>query len=179
VSCQPYPGGGGIAGRRTSGDQDLPMPPSLRRAVRLMWAGAGLALLGTIVTLVLSGRIKTEVFNAARKNDAIARRSGRTGYTIPQLHTVASVTFASLVAAGIISILLWVWMAWANNRGRNWARIVATVLFALDTISFILSISRASVSIIFLALEWLVGLVAIVFLWRKETTQWIDMGRMR
>lgn len=92
---------------------------------------------------------------------------------------VASVTFAALVAAGIISILLWVWMAWANNRGRNWARIVATVLFALDTISFILSISRASVSIIFLALEWLVGLVAIVFLWRKETTQWIDMGRMR
>lgn len=66
TSYQPYPAGGGIAGRRTSGDQDRPMPPSLRRAVRLMWGGAGLALLGTIVTLVLSGKIKTEVFNAVR-----------------------------------------------------------------------------------------------------------------
>jgi hypothetical protein len=170
VSCQPYPGGGGIAGRRTSGDQDLPMPPSLRRAVRLMWAGAGLALLGTIVTLVLSGRIKTEVFNAARKNDAIARRSGRTGYTIPQLHTVASVTFASLVAAGIISILLWVWMAWANNRGSGWARIIASVLFALITVEVVLARSRSSVSFLFILLEWVIGLVAIVLLWQRDTT---------
>jgi hypothetical protein len=170
VSCQPYPGGGGIAGRRTSGDQDLPMPPSLRRAVRLMWAGAGLALLGTIVTLVLSGRIKTEVFNAARKNDAIARRSGRTGYTIPQLHTVASVTFAALVAAGIISILLWVWMAWANNRGSGWARIIASVLFALITVEVVLARSRSSVSFLFILLEWVIGLVAIVLLWQRDTT---------
>jgi hypothetical protein len=173
VSCQPYPGGGGIAGRRTSGDQDLPMPPSLRRAVRLMWAGAGLALLGTIVTLVLSGRIKTEVFNAARKNDAIARRSGRTGYTIPQLHTVASVTFASLVAAGIISILLWVWMAWANNRGSGWARIIASVLFALITVEVVLARSRSSVSFLFILLEWVIGLVAIVLLWQRDTTAYI------
>lgn len=173
MSCQPYPGGGGIAGRRTSGDQDLPMPPSLRRAVRLMWAGAGLALLGTIVTLVLSGRIKTEVFNAARKNDAIARRSGRTGYTIPQLHTVASVTFAALVAAGIISILLWVWMAWANNRGSGWARIIASVLFALITVEVVLARSRSSVSFLFILLEWVIGLVAIVLLWQRDTTAYI------
>jgi len=173
VSCQPYPGGGGIAGRRTSGDQDLPMPPSLRRAVRLMWAGAGLALLGTIVTLVLSGRIKTEVFNAARKNDANARRSGRNGYTIPQLHTVASVTFAALVAAGIISILLWVWMAWANNRGSGWARIIASVLFALITVEVVLARSRSSVSFLFILLEWVIGLVAIVLLWQRDTTAYI------
>jgi hypothetical protein len=149
------------------------MPPSLRRAVRLMWAGAGLALLGTIVTLVLSGRIKTEVFNAARKNDAIARRSGRTGYTIPQLHTVASVTFASLVAAGIISILLWVWMAWANNRGSGWARIIASVLFALITVEVVLARSRSSVSFLFILLEWVIGLVAIVLLWQRDTTAYI------
>jgi hypothetical protein len=138
-----------------------------------MWAGAGLALLGTIVTLVLSGRIKTEVFNAARKNDAIARRSGRTGYTIPQLHTVASVTFASLVAAGIISILLWVWMAWANNRGSGWARIIASVLFALITVEVVLARSRSSVSFLFILLEWVIGLVAIVLLWQRDTTAYI------
>jgi len=173
MSYQPYPAGSGIAGRRTSGDQDRPMPPSLRRAVRLMWGGAGLALLGTIVTLVLSGKIKTEVFDAVRKNDAIARGSGRTGYTIPQLHTVASVTFAALVAAGIISTLLWVWMAWANNRGSGWARIIASVLFALITVEVVLARSRSSVSFLFILLEWVIGLVAIVLLWQRETTAYI------
>jgi hypothetical protein len=173
MSYQPYPARGGIVGRCPSGDHDLPMPPSLRRAVRLMWAGAGLALLGTIVTLVLSGKIKTEVFNAVRKNDAIARRSGRTGYTIPQLHTVASGTFAALVAAGILSILLWAWMAWANNRGSGWARIIATVLFALITVEVILARSRSSVSFLFILVEWAVRLVAILLLWQRETTAYI------
>ncbi len=138
-----------------------------------MWGGAGLALLGTIVTLVLSGKIKTEVFDAVRKNDAIARGSGRTGYTIPQLHTVASVTFAALVAEGIISILLWVWMAWANNRGSGWARIIASVLFALITVEVVLARSRSSVSFLFILLEWVIGLVAIVLLWQRETTAYI------
>jgi hypothetical protein len=144
-----------------------------------MWAGAALALLSVIISVAFSSKIKTAVTNAALKANATNRADNKTVLTASQIHTLANVTVVVLVIAGLIGVLLWVWMAWANNRGRNWARIVATVLFALDTISFILSISRASVSIIFLALEWLVGLVAIVFLWRKETTQWIDMGRMR
>ena len=40
-------------------------------------------------------------------------------------------------------------MAWANNKGRSWARIVATVLFALNTIWLIFEVGRASVSLIF------------------------------
>ena len=81
-----------------------------------------------------------------------------------------------LVVAGVIGILLWVWMAWANNKGRNWARMVATVLFALDTISFIFSFGRASLLDHFLALEWWSAWRAIVFLWRKDTTEYMNMG---
>ena len=64
----------------------------------------------------------------------------------------------------LIGVLLWVWMAWANNKGRNWARIVASVLFGLNTISLLLSPGRASITIIFEILGWLVGLGAIVIL---------------
>jgi hypothetical protein len=64
-------------------------------------------------------------------------------------------------------------MAWANNRGSNWARIVATVLFGLNTISLLLEVGRASVTIIVVVIGWLVGLGAIVFLWRKETTAYV------
>jgi hypothetical protein len=66
--------------------------------------------------------------------------------------------------------MLWAWMAWANNKGSRWARIVATVLFALNTISLIFAAGRASITIIFVALGWLVGLAAVVLLWRKEST---------
>ena len=86
---------------------------------------------------------------------------------------VASVTFAALVAAGIISILLWVWMAWANNRGSGWARIIASVLFALITVEVVLARSRSSVSFLVILLEWVIGLVAIVLLWQRETTAYI------
>ena len=31
-------------------------------------------------------------------------------------------------------IALWLWMARANGQGRNWARILSTVLFGLGTL---------------------------------------------
>ena len=177
MTYQPYPTGGG-AGNQLPLAERPPQPPSLRNAVRLMWAGAALALISVIVSLAFSSKIKTAVTNAALKANATNRSKGKTVLTTSQIHTLANATLVILVVAGVIGILLWVWMAWANNRGRNWARIVASVLFALNTISFLLSISRASVSIIFLALEWAVGLAAIVFLWRRDTTEYINAGRM-
>jgi hypothetical protein len=167
MSYQPYPSGGGV-GNQMSMAQPPQQPPSLRNAVRLMWTGAGVALLGTILTVVASGKIKTEVFKEVRKNGR-----GKGGYTLAQLHTVANVAFVAFVVAGIISVLLWVWMAWANNRGSGWARIIASVLFALITVEVIVSLRRASVPIVFILLEWLLGLVAVVLLWRRATTAYI------
>jgi hypothetical protein len=169
MTYQPYPSGGGV-GYQVPTAQDPPRPPSLRNAVRLMCIGSGVALLGTIVALAASGKIKTEVFNAVRNN---AHRSHRSGYTLAQLHTVANITFVALVVAGIVSVLVWVWMAWANNRGSGWARIVASVLFALITIEVILARSRVSVSFVFILLEWLLGLIVVLLLWRRETTEYI------
>ncbi len=150
-------------------------PRSLRIAVRLMWVGAGVAVLGTVLTLAVSGRIKTEVFNAVRHNNA-TRRPGRGGYTVAQLHTIANVTFAALVVAGFVSVLLWLWMASATGRGQGWARIFASVLFALITVEVVLTRSRSSVSFAVILLEWLVGLVAVVLLWRRETTAYFGPG---
>ena len=46
---------------------------------------------------------------------------------------------AGLVARAIVMVVmspgpgLWMWMATASNRGRPWARVVATVLFGAYT----------------------------------------------
>jgi hypothetical protein len=167
MTNQPYPSGGGAANQMSVAQS--PPPRSLDNAVHLMWVGASVALLGVIIALAVSGKIKTEVFNAVRTNNARAHG----GYTIAQLHTVANITFVAFVAGGIISVLLWVWMAWANNRGSGWARIIASVLFALITVEVIVSLRRVSIPIIFILVEWVLGLVAVVLLWRRETTQFI------
>jgi hypothetical protein len=139
-----------------------------------MWAGGALALIGLIITLSFSGKIKTAVTNAAIKANNTNRADGKTVLTTSQIHSLANATVLILAIVGIIGVLLWVWMAWANNRGRGWARIVATVLFALNTISLVFEVGRASVSIIPIALGWLVGLGAIVLLWRRETSAYIN-----
>lgn len=172
MTYQPYPTGGST-NETASPVQRPPQPQSLRNAVRLMWVGAALALVGVIVTLAFSKNIKSAVTKAAVKANATNRSEGKTVLTTSQIHSLANVTVGLLAIVGVIAVLLWVWMAWANNKGRNWARIVATVLFGLNTISLLLEIGRASTTIIVVVIGWLVGLGAIVFLWRKETTAYI------
>jgi hypothetical protein len=172
MTYQPYPTGGSTA-KQAEMSPGLPQPATLRNAVRLMWGGAGLALLGAIFTLVFSGRIKTAVERAAIKANATRSSKGQVQLTAAQIHSLASAVVAVFVVVLVVGILLWAWMAWANGKGRNWARMVATVLFALNTIYLILAVGRASITLIFIGLGWLIGLVAIVLLWRKDTTAYI------
>lgn len=176
MTYQPYPTGGGS---NQMAERPGEQPTSLRTAVRLMWAGAALSLIGVIITLSFGSRIKTAITNAAITANRTAASQHKTQLTAAQIHTLANATFAILVVFGIIGVLLWVWMAWANNKGSSWARIVASVLFALNTLSLVFEVGRASVSLIAIAVEWLVGLAAIFMLWRRETTQYINFGRQR
>ena len=61
-----------------------------------------------------------------------------------------------------------------SKAGKSWARIVATVLFGLDTLFLLLGVARAGaaagtlVSIV----TWLIGLGAIVCLWRRDASEY-------
>ena len=135
-------------------------------------------LIGAITTLAFSGKIKDAIRTAALKANATNAREGKTQLTAAQIHSLENITVIFLAVVLLVGVLLWVWMAWANGKGRSWARIVATVLFGLNTISLLLSFGRASISIIFVILGWLVGLGAVVMLWRKETTAYINGQRL-
>jgi hypothetical protein len=158
VTYQPYPTSGGAA---SEVPQRPVQPASIRAAVWLMWAGAVLGLLGLIFTLVFSGRIKKAVRKAALK--------------AAQIHTLETVTVSILAAVLLVGVLLWVWMALANGRGYGWARIVATVLFGLNTLYLIFAAGRAVTTAIFVAIGWLIGLAAIVLLWRRESSAYINL----
>jgi predicted tellurium resistance membrane protein TerC len=69
-------------------------------------------------------------------------------------------------------------MAWANDRGRRWARIVAAVLFTINTLDLLLSIDvvHAIATVIVGAVIWVVGLAVIVLLFRKESAPFYQRG---
>jgi hypothetical protein len=157
---QPYP---------TSGEQPPepqqrpPIPNSVQNAVKLMYAGAALSFIELVVGLATIGSLKTAIEQAGQR--------AHKHYTASQLHNleVTSVIFAVIV--GVIAIGLWLWMARANQAGHSYARITGTVFFGLNTVFLFLSLAQphASVGLIFNVLVWLVGLGAVIMLWRKES----------
>jgi hypothetical protein len=169
MSYQTYPSGSWVSGQ-LGVSEGPPKPPSLRNAVRLMWVGAGVAVLTTIVEFAVRSKIEAAVAHGMLRN---AHGGSPETYTAAQIHQFAEGTVVAYIVAGFLSILLWAWMAWANNRASGWARIVASVLFALNTVGVFVSLHRASVSIFLLLAEWLVGLGAILLLWRRATTEYI------
>ncbi len=158
---QPYPQGGEMPP-----DPTRPAPPRpVRTAVLLMYTGAALSAVSLIVTVLSFHAIERVIRNASST------------LTAQQVHNDAIVAVTIAVVESLIAIGLWLLMAWGNKNGQNWARIVATVLFGLNTLFLLLSFVRAtvSVSLAFSVLVWLIGLGAIVLLWRKESSQYFAL----
>ena len=162
---QPYPTGG----QGQVPPPQVPAPQPVTRAVRLMYAGAALSALEIILGLVSIGSLKSAI------------TSHYPHYTAHQIHALEVGTIAIAVVIGAISMGLWLWMAWANGRGKSWARIVASVLFALNTLNLLISIPRphSVVSLIFALLVWLAGLGAIYFLWQRESSAYFQATSAR
>jgi hypothetical protein len=155
---QPYPQGGEMPP-----DPTRPAPPRpVRTAVLLMYTGAALSAVSLIVTVLNFHAIERTIRNASST------------LTAQQVHSSAIVAVTIAGVTSLVAIGLWLLMAWGNKNGQNWARITATVLFGLNTLFLLLSFVRATVSasLAFSLLVWLVGLGAIVMLWRKESSQY-------
>jgi hypothetical protein len=178
MSYQPYPTGGYQSYPAGGGQmaQRPPQPSSVRIAMWLMYAGGALSLLSAILVLALGSRIKTDVDNALVKNNATLASEGKKTLTLSQIHSIASAYVVIIVVVLLISVALWIWMAWANGGGRPWARIVASVLFGLNTVFLFIGISRAGSSTLFTGLGWLIGLVAIIMLWQRASSAYFRPG---
>jgi hypothetical protein len=162
---QPYPTSG-----QEPEPQRPPMPSSVVAAVRLMYAGAALSLIGLVVGLATIGNVRSAIVTAGDK--------AHKHYTPTQIHDLEVASVAIAVVSAVIAIGLWLWMARASSAGHNYARIVGSVLFALDTLFTLVNVARphASLSLVFGLLVWLVGLGAVIMLWRKDSGPYFTPG---
>ena len=161
---QPYP---------SSGQPVEPLRPAapapVLTAVKVMYAGAAVSAVELIIGLAL---IIVDIKVAAR---------GRfLGYslTVPQMRPLVVTLW---IVFGLVVIALWLWMARANGQGRNWARILSTVLFGLATLQlrdvtqpvshagFGATVLYYGGTVLFVA-AWLVGAAAVWLLWRPASS---------
>ncbi len=164
MSYQPYP----TSGQTPEPQQRPAAPNSVQTAVKLMYAGAALSLIELIVGLITIGSLRSAIVTAGHK-------AGK-HYTATQIHTLEVSSIVLGVISGLIAIGLWLWMARASATGHNYARIVGSVLFGLNTLLIFLNLARPHVGLglIFNILVWLVGLGAVVMLWRRESSEYFS-----
>jgi hypothetical protein len=145
-----------------------PAPPSVLNAVKLMYAGAAVSTVSLIVSLVSIGGTK----------DAI--RKARPSLTATQVNQLNTFIIALAVVSGVIGVGLWLWMAQKNGQGRSWARILSTVLFGLATLDMfgVLSQPKTVLGLVFPVLTWLIGLGAVILLWRRESSEFFKPRRL-
>jgi hypothetical protein len=137
-----------------------PAPASIVTAVKLMYGGAAVSTVSLIVSLVTIGGTKTAI------------RKAKPSLTVAQVNQLNTFIISLAIVSGLVGIILWLWMARMNGQGKNWARILSTVLFGLATLDLfgVLSQPKTAIGLVFPVLTWLIGVGAVVLLWRKEST---------
>jgi hypothetical protein len=124
-------------------------PAPVLTAVKLMYGGAACtAAVFLIAALPFIGDIHGRLF----------------GHRVTA--TPLSITLV-IVLFGLVPIALWLWMARAVGQGRNWARILSTVLFVLATLE--LQGEHGVLSVFLAWVTWLTGLTVVWLLWRPAS----------
>jgi len=140
-------------------------PRTVLNAVRLMYLGAAVEL-GVLITVILTaGTVRAAVRAAVVHRDpAVAARA---------LEAV-NIDLAADLAVLPAAVVLWLWMAWANGRGHDWARLVAVSAFALYTMGMMADLARgaaayAPAAVIASSVAWAIGLAAIALVFCKQS----------
>jgi hypothetical protein len=168
-------------------------PRPLVIAVWLMYVAAVVEIVYVVAEGQWLGSYMSSLFTAIEA----AGPSG-SGTQVPT-SVIKDLILVSSIVGGIIAVLTWLWMAWKNRAGRNWARVVATVLFALSCLglpelltgghlstmpSTLTTADGATIAVPPLAIpawliaggvvNWLLALVIIILLWQRAASRYYE-----
>jgi magnesium-transporting ATPase (P-type) len=171
-----YPGGAAMPEQPRP-----PLPDPVRNAFYLMLAGAAVQAVGIVAGLAQAGSIKDAMKKSMLKNDPNTSQS--------TIDAVGNVVIIAIVIFGLIYIGLWIWMAYANRAGKNWARITGTVFFAILTLSTVSGLairasgattntmsagSATTATTVIGVIGWAIGLATVVLLWRGQSSAYFQ-----
>ncbi len=151
---QSYPSSG-----QPAGPLRLAAPAPVRTAVKLMYAGAAVSTAPLIIALATPIAGDMNAYHLTVLGHHL---------TAAQISQWRPLIITLVTVAGLVVPALWLWMARASGQGRNWARILSTVLFGLATLH--LAGSQGVAQVAFAVLTWLAGLAAVWLLWRPASS---------
>jgi hypothetical protein len=159
---QPYPGGSAMPDHSRKEP-----PPSIVKAVKAMQAGVVASLVGIILNLGTVGSVKSTI------------RQLEPHATAAQITMDQRLLIGESIAAGLIGAALWLWMAQSCRAGKAWARTLSTVLFGIYTIAQVASaaIGSGNAGEIYNVVVWVIGLIAVIFLWQRPSTEYFRGAR--
>ena len=161
---QRYPGEGAPSSEPSA---PASVPQSVLRAVQFMYAGAAVSLIGIIVDMTTLSSTRSAILKA------------HPTYTTAQLNTAQHFAIGEFIAGGLIGAALWLWMAQSCRAGKGWARVVSTVFFGIDTLSVLVgatALAGGGATWLYGVLVWLIGLAAVVLLWRRSSSDYFRGG---
>lgn len=161
------PGLAGLEKKITGRDpEDRAVPVPVRKSVRLMLAGSAATVVLGLFWLIVA---------FADKNAIV----GANGQKVSNGQFAGGVVEVFLIEF-LLPAVIWLLMARFNRSGQNWARIVASVLCAIDTYlvfglvnSLRTGATYTVADIVYVVLTlgtWLIGVIAIALLWRGESS---------
>ena len=141
-------------------------PRTVLYAVRLMYLGA-VAQLAVLITVILTaGHIRAAVQTAmaAYHNPAV---------TAQVMHAVNIDLVVDKVVIPAL-IVVWLFMAWANGKGYDWARVAAISIFGLSCAGLVIDLAQgtakyAPAALIGSGVVWVIGLAAVVLILQKQS----------
>ena len=150
---QPYPTGAQLP------EVEKPtVPAQVKRAVTAMYVGAA----ATVAAVVI------EILTVNATKAAIEKRSPH--LTVSQVNATQHALIIGSIVSGLIAVAAWLVIARACKNGHNWAR---TALFGLATIDTIGSAISPVAGLVkaWWPVIWLAGMIAVIFLWRRPSTE--------
>ncbi|HEY6493099.1 MAG TPA: protein kinase [Trebonia sp.] len=172
---QPRPGGFGPMSQYTPGRR-RPMraevPPAVRRAIGLMYAGFAVTLIDAISSSLVYGRYDDEVGRYTL--------AGRTAAA----NNVNSMSGAVAVGmlADYLGLVCWLWLAVAARRGNGWTRIAGAALlgiYSACTLFILLGTHRDPGVQFTTVVVWAIGVAALIPLWSQQAREFFFAWRKR
>ena len=144
-------------------------PGSIALAVKLMWAGAALAVVSLVYTVLTLDTVKDDVRAQMLEADPSVDQA--------TIDAATSLLIGFAFVFGLLGALLWAWMAWKNGQGRGWARIVATVFAGFNLLGLLFTGvggNAEPISIVLSVVSVILAVIILVLLWRKESTEFYN-----
>jgi len=156
-----YPAGSGPEPPMNQGPTG-PRPASVDMAVKLIWVAVALTVVSTLLSFLYL-------------DDAVASavESDTTG-TLTEDGARTAVIVVTVLALAI-GVGLYAMLAFFIGKGKNWARIVYTVLAVIFLVLGILGLGgdQPAVSMLLGVVQIAITVATLFFLWKRESTDWL------